>query len=260
MKKILKLIGICIGLPLIVIAIITVIQLIFMITFDDLEKLKQFIFLPTFFAYVIFLPLYYSLSYVKGKKLLEQLDIKKIDKREIVYIVLFGIGISFILSILAGMLTLVFQGYSDISNMIEESNNSLIQMLLMVILIPICEELLFRGIIFRYLKNNYNIVLAVVLQALAFGVYHMNIVQGIYTFVLGIALGLIYMYSESMLGCIILHMVYNLFGGLVIPTVMSGNIVISIGTIIIAIVLFIFSIIKMSEKYKEQLNKILYEE
>lgn len=138
MKKILKSIGICIGLPLIVIAIMTVIQLIFMITFDDLEELKQFIFLPTFFAYVIFLPLYFSLSYVKGKGLLEQLDIKKIDKREIVYIVLFG--------------------------------------------------------------------------------------------------------------------------SLVIPTVMSGNIVISIGTIIIAIVLFIFSIIKISEKYKEQLNKILYEE
>ena len=77
-------------------------------------------------------------------------------------------------------------------------------MIIVILLIPIYEEIIFRYVIFGYLKENYNIVCAVIGQALIFG-FPLNIVQGIYTFLLGIALALIYMYCDSLVGSIILH-------------------------------------------------------
>lgn len=47
---------------------------------------------------------------------------------------------------------------------------------------PIAEELLFRGVIYGYLRRFMDIKLAIALSALIFGVYHMNYVQGIYGF------------------------------------------------------------------------------
>lgn len=41
---------------------------------------------------------------------------------------------------------------------------------------------------------------------------HFNVVQGIYTFILGIVCALMYMYSESLIGGIIVHIVFNFLG------------------------------------------------
>ncbi|MBU5894754.1 CPBP family intramembrane metalloprotease, partial [Vibrio cholerae O1] len=76
-----------------------------------------------------------------------------------------------------------------------------------IILIPIYEQIVFRGIIFGYLRKNFNIIGAVLVQALIFGIMHLNLVQGIYTFILGIVLALIYMYSDSILGNITVHII-----------------------------------------------------
>ncbi|WP_226896710.1 CPBP family glutamic-type intramembrane protease [Paraclostridium benzoelyticum] len=60
-------------------------------------------------------------------------------------------------------------------------------------------------------------------QALVFCISHLNIVQGIYTFILRIALALIYMYSESLSGSILLHVIFNLLVILILPKLMGDN-------------------------------------
>lgn len=64
------------------------------------------------------------------------------------------------------------------------THNSVFQLVIVILLIPIYEEMIFRYVIFGYLKENYNIVCAVIGKALVFGFFHLNIVQGIYTFLL----------------------------------------------------------------------------
>lgn len=74
---------------------------------------------------------------------------------------------------------------------------------------PISEELLFRQVIFKRLKNIAPVWVAVTVSALLFGVYHGNLVQGIYAFIMGILLALVYEWTGSFAAPVIFHMVAN---------------------------------------------------
>lgn len=56
-----------------------------------------------------------------------------------------------------------------------------------------------------------------VFQAILFGIYHGNIVQGIYAFVLGMMLGIIYKYGGGILSSIVVHMIINASGLYITP-------------------------------------------
>ncbi len=58
-----------------------------------------------------------------------------------------------------------------------------------VIIAPVIEEIIFRGLVFGYARKVFPVWLAILFQAALFGIYHWNLVQGIYAFVLGIFLG-----------------------------------------------------------------------
>lgn len=79
-----------------------------------------------------------------------------------------------------------------------------------VILAPIGEELLCRGIMLKLAgKVTDKFWIANTIQALAFGVIHMNWVQGIYAFVLGLILGYLYGKYQNIFACMVLHAVIN---------------------------------------------------
>ena len=126
------------------------------------------------------------------------------------------------------------------------------QLIITIVFIPIYEEIFYKGIIFGYLRKNFNIIVAIVVQDLVLGVMHLNLVQGIYTFILGIVLALIYMYSESILGNITVHIIFNLLGILIVPKLLIKIPSMSIVLLIIAIGFIIFSSIKMIEKYENR--------
>ncbi len=80
-----------------------------------------------------------------------------------------------------------------------------------VILAPIGEELLCRGIIFRLAgKVSENFWTANCIQALAFALLHGNLVQGTYAFFIGLALGYLYEKYRNIWVCMLLHGVCNL--------------------------------------------------
>ncbi len=53
------------------------------------------------------------------------------------------------------------------------------------ILTPLAEEIVFRGVIYNRMKRHFTIKQAVILSSLLFGVYHGNLIQGLYGFFLG---------------------------------------------------------------------------
>lgn len=81
----------------------------------------------------------------------------------------------------------------------------------MVILAPIVEEILFRGIVFERFTKIYKLSTAIILDGLLFGIYHMNILQGINTFFMGMVLAFVYYYRRNITDVIIIHMVNNFF-------------------------------------------------
>lgn len=60
------------------------------------------------------------------------------------------------------------------------------------IISPLAEEVVFRGVIYNRIRRNCSITAAVFLSALLFGLYHGNIVQGVYGFLMGILIAYTY--------------------------------------------------------------------
>ena len=245
MKKIFKTIGICIGLPILNLFVVSITQSILLIFTKNIEIVKNNIYPLVLIGDIITLILIALILLPSDYGMKDRINIKRIPIKEYFNILILGIGITILLLFLSSILTKLIPSYNEVANQLATSRGSALQLIITIALIPIYEEIFYRGIIFEYLRKNFNIIVAIVVQALVFGVMHLNLVQGIYTFILGIVLALIYMYSESILGNITVHIIFNLLGILIIPKLLINFPSMSIVLLIIAIVFIIFSSIKM---------------
>lgn len=74
---------------------------------------------------------------------------------------------------------------------------------------PLFEELFFRGLLYMILRHFIGYKTAAFVSAIAFGVYHMDICQGIYAFLFAFALiGIIRAYFD-LFSSVLLHFVAN---------------------------------------------------
>lgn len=87
--------------------------------------------------------------------------------------------------------------------------NLILQFLSLALIGPVLEEIIFRGIVLKRLSKMMKLPAAVILQALIFGVIHFNITQGIYAFFLGIIIGVIYIWFDSIWAAIAVHVFFN---------------------------------------------------
>lgn len=87
--------------------------------------------------------------------------------------------------------------------------NIWLSMLVTVILAPLAEEFLFRGVTLKMAQGIMPFMVANILQAVLFGVYHMNLIQGMYAFVLGLILGFTVEYFHSIWAGVLLHAFVN---------------------------------------------------
>ncbi len=143
-------------------------------------------------------------------------ELKKILRtKSILGIILLGIGIqvslSLILNIIASIKPDWFHNYGQVMEQLGRGN-SLLSIIYIVIIAPISEEYIFRGVTFHKAYKVMPYMGANILQAILFGVYHGNIVQGSYAFLLGVFLGLVCFKLHSIFAAILLHMVINLSG------------------------------------------------
>ncbi len=88
-------------------------------------------------------------------------------------------------------------------------NSLLAELATLCILGPMAEELVYRGFVFQRLRRRRSTVQAAVLSALVFGILHLNLVQGIYAFVLGVLLAYIVSKTGSLVAAAAAHMAAN---------------------------------------------------
>lgn len=79
---------------------------------------------------------------------------------------------------------------------------------------PIVEELMFRGIIFRYLEKISSIWMPIIVSGIMFGIWHMELVQSVYTAVMGIIIAIVYAKTRSMWTVIGIHIFNNFMSSL----------------------------------------------
>lgn len=81
--------------------------------------------------------------------------------------------------------------------------------LMLVVLAPIMEEVLFRGILLESVRSKHSAGRAIVVSALMFGVIHLIPQQVVNAFVIGLILGYIYVRTESLWPVIVIHALNN---------------------------------------------------
>lgn len=104
-----------------------------------------------------------------------------------------------------------FQEYVELAERLDISVLPAWAMLFIVgIWSPLAEELIFRAMVFRTMRKGFSFWVSAIVSAAAFGIYHMDVVQGVYAALLGILLAYTYERTNSLLGCYLLHMMFNL--------------------------------------------------
>ncbi len=89
------------------------------------------------------------------------------------------------------------------------------------ILVPIAEELFFRGFLFTTLRKRTNFWISAILSAVCFGLVHGDPIAIIYAFVLGLIFAATYERSKSIYISILLHMLINFISTMVSYVVLT---------------------------------------
>lgn len=138
---------------------------------------------------------------------------------------------------------LPLRGIEASGNLMEDiTQNPIIMFLVVVIMAPLFEEILYRGIILEGFLKRHNKVQSIVFSSIIFSLVHLNLHQSLNAFLIGLILGFIYVESKSVVLCTAAHGFNNLFFYLVtfqyirlsesfniIQLLMGGGILIGIG-------------------------------
>lgn len=104
-----------------------------------------------------------------------------------------------------------------------------------VILGPIIEEYLFRGMIYNGLKKNFNDKKSMIITSIVFAITHINIIQMIYAFLLNIILVKVYEKYQNINSCVIIHSVSNLTTTFITIFLVKNNLILNILIFLIGI-------------------------
>lgn len=101
------------------------------------------------------------------------------------------------------------ESYSSAVNILY-SGGIAAELIVLGIIAPVMEELLFRGLVYRRFKEFTPVIPAMIWASLVFALLHGNLVQGIYAFIAGFLLCYVYERYDSMAAPVLMHMCSNL--------------------------------------------------
>lgn len=221
---------------------------------DELQKYvveiyNQNAMLLTMIAALVTIPICLFL-YQKDRKKYFYIKIQKqISIRQWILVVLLGMAASISLNdwiALSGII-LIFDGFEQVAEALY-GGSLLIEFLAIAVAAPLVEELLFRGLVYQRIRKLTSARIAIFLSALYFGVYHMNVVQGIYAFLLGLLLAWICEKYQTLWAPILFHAAANLLSVICTEWNFSYRMTV-IGVlleILISTVLMIYAIVRIS--------------
>lgn len=157
---------------------------------------------------------WYGLVYGKKKTAQEKEFFKKKVCRiqNFVTVAVACISVYFFAVLIVEVMTLLCP---DVVKQFEETMNMsfggspVLGTIAVVVLAPIGEECLMRGVIRKWLQKYFSVLAVILISGVLFGVFHMNIVQGIYVIPMGILFAYIACRTDSVWLAIFAHFVNN---------------------------------------------------
>ncbi len=135
------------------------------------------------------------------------------------YILVFIAGVSACIAvnhllIFSRLTELLYDSYEDSAALLFQGK-LVLEILFAGIMIPVVEELIFRGLAYRRMRWYLKPLPAMILSALYFGAVHGNWLQGIYAFILGMLLAFAYERFKNLLAPILIHIGANVVSVLI---------------------------------------------
>ncbi|MDF1617107.1 CPBP family intramembrane glutamic endopeptidase [Petrocella sp. FN5] len=122
-----------------------------------------------------------------------------------------GIGLVFLMNGLIRFISAATDiEFSYLSSSTFRVYNLWFLMVIVGILTPIFEELFFRGVVLSRLSYGFGPFISIILSSVVFSLSHMNLVQSIYVFPVGLLAAILVYKTGSILSAIWLHTLYNI--------------------------------------------------
>jgi len=152
---------------------------------------------------------------------------KKMSVKHLIIAFIMCYAGTYICNLLASILTGIIGALkqSDVENVMANLTSSIslpVNLFIVVICAPIMEELLFRKTLIDR-TAHFGEGISILFSGLVFGLFHGNLVQFGYAFLLGIFFGFIYIKTKNIVYPIILHMVINFFGSFLGSIIMEKS-------------------------------------
>ncbi len=206
-------------------------------------------------AAIFTLLVYFLIFKLRRKKFCEEVGISKMNGLNYPIAIILGITLNFLVMGIFAVLPIpekLMEDYANASAPILENAMAPAAIIFTVIITPLFEEIVFRGLIYSRLKRCMPMLGAMILSSFVFGAMHgTSVVWVTYACVFGFFLAWIYEKCESLLASILLHMGFNAVGILtaVLPEEIAGYVVLALVVVSVPVsVLLIFAINKRSNR------------
>lgn len=166
----------------------------------------------TFWAGVVTLLIYWVRFAVRKKNFLKEVELKPISAKGIIPIIIFAIGFNVIVSVVISNIPWPKEWIDAYMTNSSSLDGSVMSWLAAVVMAPILEEIVFRGLIYTRLKKGMPTIVAAILASLVFGLMHGTIIWVLYAFVLGMVMTWIFERYQSLTANIIFHLAFNAMG------------------------------------------------
>ncbi len=148
----------------------------------------------------------------RRKKITVEMSLRKFRAGAVMPIILLGLGMNVLTTVVMGFLPEeLLNSYQQASEWVS-TDVGIMTMLLAVVLAPLAEEWVLRGLVFSRMKKGMPVIAAMFLSSVLFGLLHGNPVWAVYAAVFGMVLAWVYERTKSLYASMLLHFSYNLCG------------------------------------------------
>lgn len=180
-----------------------------------LQKTMDNVMLMNIIAQLLTLLGIFIIIKVTQKRFFKGVNVGKQQKKNILLTVLlalsFNVAVVYVLNMLPES---ILADYQSSSQLLQEGPIA-VRLISIVILAPIVEEIIFRGLTLERFRRVMPLPLAVLLSSLIFGLFHGQELWIVYATVIGLVFAMITVYTKNITASILAHMIFNLFGGFV---------------------------------------------
>ena len=166
---------------------------------------------------ILTLLIYFIIEKIKKTSLAKETDMKMVSGKQMGLTVVGALGGMFFLNFMLNILPIPAELIGDLNSGMSSLTSYPFWLALLVnaILIPILEEVVFRGYLFSRLGKAMPAVVAAVISSVVFGLCHGGLVWAIWAGVTGLIICVVRVKSGSIIPGMIFHIIMNTFGMIV---------------------------------------------